>query len=118
MTFSLVKLLVEFTLLLLYSAFRWRTVRVFISSTFRDFHGERDLLARCVFPRLRSFARALCLDLCEIDLRWGIPEHLAYTPEYVYIRARIKAIIICTIIYAIISIYAYLSNPNHCAQCD
>jgi predicted DNA-binding WGR domain protein len=30
-----------------------RTVRLFISSTFRDFAEERDLLVRKVFPELR-----------------------------------------------------------------
>ena len=37
----------------------WRTVRVFISSTFRDMHGERDSLTRHVFPQLEQ----LCLPL-------------------------------------------------------
>ena len=32
----------------------WRTVRVFISSTFRDMNAERDHLVRFVFPRLRQ----------------------------------------------------------------
>lgn len=31
----------------------WKTVRVFISSTFRDMQAERDHLVRFVFPRLR-----------------------------------------------------------------
>ena len=31
---------------------KWRRVRVFISSTFLDMHGERDLLNRFVFPEL------------------------------------------------------------------
>ena len=31
-----------------------RVVRVFISSTFRDFGEERDLLMKRVFPELRS----------------------------------------------------------------
>jgi len=31
---------------------KWRMVRVFISSTFLDMHGERDLLNRFVFPEL------------------------------------------------------------------
>ena len=34
----------------------WRTARVFISSTFRDMHGERDILTRFVFPELRERA--------------------------------------------------------------
>ena len=32
----------------------WKTVRVFISSTFRDMQAERDHLVRFVFPRLRQ----------------------------------------------------------------
>ncbi|XP_044278296.1 telomerase protein component 1 isoform X3 [Varanus komodoensis] len=54
---------------------RWRSVRVFVSSTFRDMHGERDLLIRSVFPELRSRAAQFCLAVEDIDLRWGITEH-------------------------------------------
>ena len=32
----------------------WQTVRVFISSTFRDMHAERDHLVKVVFPELRE----------------------------------------------------------------
>uniref|UniRef100_A0A8D0G6K1 NACHT domain-containing protein n=1 Tax=Sphenodon punctatus TaxID=8508 RepID=A0A8D0G6K1_SPHPU len=56
---------------------RWRSVRIFISSTFRDMHGERDLLLRSVFPELRARAAPHCLALEEIDLRWGITEQEA-----------------------------------------
>ena len=31
-----------------------RTARIFLSSTFRDFGEERDLLVRRVFPALRA----------------------------------------------------------------
>ncbi|KAM9469252.1 telomerase protein component 1-like isoform 2-T2 [Clarias gariepinus] len=51
---------------------RWRSVRVFISSTFRDMHGERDVLVRSFFPELRRRAASLCLHLQEVDLRWGV----------------------------------------------
>uniref|UniRef100_A0ABM5EIR4 Telomerase protein component 1 isoform X1 n=1 Tax=Pogona vitticeps TaxID=103695 RepID=A0ABM5EIR4_9SAUR len=54
---------------------RWRSVRIFISSTFRDMHGERDLLTRSVFPELRARAAQFCLAVEDIDLRWGITEH-------------------------------------------
>ncbi|XP_039206037.1 telomerase protein component 1 isoform X2 [Crotalus tigris] len=54
---------------------RWRSVRIFVSSTFRDMHGERDLLIRSVFPELRARAAKFCLAIQEIDLRWGITEH-------------------------------------------
>ena len=53
---------------------QWRTVRVFISSTFRDMHGERDLLTRYVFPELRRRCRSLFINIFEVDLRWGITE--------------------------------------------
>ncbi len=36
---------------------KWRTVRIFISSTFRDMHAERDQLVKVVFPALRDMAR-------------------------------------------------------------
>lgn len=53
---------------------RWRTVRVFISSTFKDMHAERDILTRYVFPELRQRAKSLFVNLYQIDLRWGIAE--------------------------------------------
>jgi len=52
----------------------WRTVRVFISSTFKDMHAERDLLTRYVFPELRQRAKSLFVNLYQTDLRWGIAE--------------------------------------------
>ncbi|XP_042331949.1 telomerase protein component 1 isoform X2 [Sceloporus undulatus] len=54
---------------------RWCSVRIFVSSTFRDMHGERDLLIRSVFPELRARAAQFCLAIEDIDLRWGITEH-------------------------------------------
>src|SRR5215813_6888801 len=50
----------------------WRTVRAFISSTFRDMHAERDHLVKVVFPRLRQWCEERCLHLVDIDLRWGV----------------------------------------------
>ena len=51
-----------------------RTVRVFLSSTFRDFAEERDLLVRKVFPDLRRKCRERQVELVDVDLRWGITE--------------------------------------------
>ena len=51
-----------------------RLIRIFISSTFRDFGRERDLLAREVFPELRKRARERRVEIAGIDLRWGITE--------------------------------------------
>jgi hypothetical protein len=51
-----------------------KTVRVFISSTFRDMHAERDHLVTVVFPELRERLERLGLELYDVDLRWGVPE--------------------------------------------
>lgn len=52
----------------------WRTARVFISSTFRDMHSERDYLVKVVFPALRERLEPHRIHLVDIDLRWGITE--------------------------------------------
>lgn len=49
-----------------------RTVRIFLSSTFRDFGQERDLLVRRVFPSLRARLKGRFVELVDVDLRWGI----------------------------------------------
>jgi nephrocystin-3 len=49
-----------------------RTLRIFLSSTFRDFGEERDLLVKRVFPALRARLRDRFVELVDIDLRWGI----------------------------------------------
>uniref|UniRef100_A0A671RMS4 Telomerase-associated protein 1 n=1 Tax=Sinocyclocheilus anshuiensis TaxID=1608454 RepID=A0A671RMS4_9TELE len=54
--------------------FRWKSVRVFISSTFRDMHAERDVLVRSVFPELRRRAAPHYLYMQEVELRWGVTE--------------------------------------------
>lgn len=50
----------------------WRTVRVFISSTFKDMQAERDHLVRFVFPRLREELLPRRIHLVDVDLRWGV----------------------------------------------
>jgi len=50
----------------------WRTVGVFISSTFRDMQAERDHLVRFVFPRLREELLKRRIHLVDVDLRWGV----------------------------------------------
>lgn len=51
-----------------------RTVRVFVSSTFRDMMAERDELMTHTWPELRRFCRERQVELVEVDLRWGIAE--------------------------------------------
>ncbi len=50
----------------------WKTVRVFISSTFRDMQAERDHLVRFVFPKLREDLFKHQIHLIDVDLRWGV----------------------------------------------
>jgi telomerase protein component 1 len=59
----------------------WKTVRVFISSTFRDMHAERDHLVKVVFPELRDRMAQRHLYLVDVDLRWGITEAEAHNAE-------------------------------------
>ena len=54
-----------------------REVRVFLSSTFRDFNEERKLLATRVFPKLNRLARERGVELVEVDLRWGVTQEQA-----------------------------------------
>ena len=56
------------------AGFDSRTVRIFISSTLRDFAGEWDLLVRKVFPELRRRCRERQVELVDVDLRWGTTE--------------------------------------------
>jgi len=55
----------------------WRTSRVFISSTFRDPHSERDWLVKRVFPALRPRLEPHRVHLVDIDLQWGITDEQA-----------------------------------------
>lgn len=48
------------------------TIRLFVSSTFKDMGEERDLLNRIVFPYLREFCKKRGIGFVGVDLRWGI----------------------------------------------
>lgn len=58
-----------------------RAVRIFLSSTFRDFGKERDLLVKRVFPALRARLCARFVELVDVDLRWGITAEEAERSE-------------------------------------
>ena len=51
---------------------RNRSVRIFLTSTFRDFGEERDLLVRKVFPALSVRLKEKLVELVDVDLRLGI----------------------------------------------
>src|SRR5665647_386843 len=55
----------------------WKTVRIFVSSTFRDMHAQRDHLVKVVFPELRERCAKRRLHLIDMDLRWGVTEEEA-----------------------------------------
>ena len=50
----------------------WHNRPVFITSTFRDMHAERDYLRNRVFPALEERLRQRRTHLDPIDLRWGV----------------------------------------------
>lgn len=52
----------------------WRTIHVFVSSTFRDMHAERDVLTRIVFPWVNDHLTRRLVRLVPVDLRWGLTE--------------------------------------------
>ncbi|MBA6352717.1 DUF4062 domain-containing protein [Colwellia sp. BRX9-1] len=49
-----------------------REFRIFISSTFRDMHDERDMLNQKVFPEIRKICWERGVNFSPVDLRWGI----------------------------------------------
>jgi len=49
-----------------------KTFRLFISSTFSDFKGERDVLQSKVFPQIKEYALEQGYAFQPIDLRWGV----------------------------------------------
>lgn len=55
------------------TAFSGRSVRIFISSTFKDFEREREALAGRVLPELQRRASERGVSVSLVDLRWGIP---------------------------------------------
>ena len=51
-----------------------RSVRIFVSSTFRDMMEERNILMAHTWPQIRQFCRERQVEFVEVDLRWGISE--------------------------------------------
>lgn len=58
-----------------------RLIRVFLSSTFVDFQGERSLLVQQVFPSLRRRARSREVEIVDVDLRWGVTAEMTERGE-------------------------------------
>lgn len=51
-----------------------RTIRVFVSSTFKDMQAERDELIKFIFPQLRKICQQRGVVWGQVDLRWGITD--------------------------------------------
>jgi hypothetical protein len=51
-----------------------KTFRFFISSTFKDFAKEREVLQTKVFPRIKQYCAQRGYAFQPIDLRWGVSE--------------------------------------------
>ena len=49
-----------------------RSVRLFISSTFKDMTKERELLVKKIFPEIRRLCASRLVNFVYIDFRWGI----------------------------------------------
>lgn len=58
-----------------------RSIRVFVSSTFRDMMQERDVLMTHTWPALRRICAERHVELVEVDLRWGISEQQSTRKE-------------------------------------
>lgn len=56
-------------------------VPVFVSSTFRDFHAERDAFPRLVAPRLDEALAPFGARVELLDLRWGVATESAEDEE-------------------------------------
>lgn len=54
------------------SNLEWKNIKIFISSTFKDMHAERNYLITEVFPELKEWCLERRILLTEIDLRWGV----------------------------------------------
>ena len=54
----------------------WQTIKIFVSSTFNDMHGERDAINKVVIPHLNDLLRSQRIKVMAIDLRWGLTREI------------------------------------------
>ena len=52
----------------------WKTIRLFLSSTFIDMQSERELLIKRIIPSVKEQCAKKKIHLIDIDLRWGVTE--------------------------------------------
>jgi hypothetical protein len=54
---------------------KWeRSIRVFVSSTFKDMHVEREELVKVIFPQLRKLCEHLGETCMAVILRLGVTD--------------------------------------------
>jgi hypothetical protein len=58
-----------------------KSIRIFVSSTFKDMLEERNMLMTHTWPELRRFCRKRQVEIVEVDLRWGISEEQSSRKE-------------------------------------
>ena len=105
-----------------------RSIRIFISSTFRDMQTERELLIKTIFPRLKKICQNRQVNIDEVDLRWGIPVEPGSPDASIDQEAALenKVLQVCfdeiekcrTAIPVFIGILSGRAKPRQNAQCD
>ena len=81
----------------------WRTVRVFISSTFKDMQAERDHLVRFVFPRLREELLKRRIHFVDVDLRWGVTSDPTGMAEEAPMERLRTALSVCCMVVCVVA---------------
>eukprot|EP00092_Neocalanus_flemingeri_P080292 GFUD01100134.1.p1 GENE.GFUD01100134.1~~GFUD01100134.1.p1 ORF type:complete len:2596 (+),score=710.97 GFUD01100134.1:181-7968(+) len=62
---------------------QWQQVRIFLSSTFLDMQGERNILHQFVLPQLQKRAKEKYIQVDFVDLRWGLSQESLKTRSQV-----------------------------------
>jgi hypothetical protein len=60
-----------------------KSVRLFVSSTFKDMMNEREQLVKTVFPILSQMCEKRGLSFSVVDLKWGITEEMAKSGQVI-----------------------------------
>ena len=94
----------------------WKTVRLFLSSTFVDMKSEREILIKRVIPRVKEACAKRSIHLVDIDLRWGITEEAVQTGAAleVCLSEASQCDIFCGMIG---SRYGWVPEPSQIPQC-
>lgn len=71
----------------------WNAARIFISSTFRDMHGERNMINRFIIPKLNWESHKLNIETVPVDLRWGLPNFGSDSNTFIWSVRQVRACI-------------------------